>query len=144
MVTYADSSFLVALYADERNSALARAYVGGNAHPICLTSFSKTETEHALRMFAFRKLIALDEVTQCLLLFEEDQGSGIYHLLIISSEELFSKASQLSKRYGLEFGVRFLDVVHVAAAVLAKATIFLTFDARQGKLAKAVGLVVKP
>ena len=144
MVTYADSSFLVALYADERNSALARAYVGGNAHPICLTSFSKTETEHALRMFAFRKLIALDEVTQCLLLIEEDQGSGIYHLLIISSEELFAKASQLSKRYGLEFGVRFLDVVHVAAAVLAKATIFLTFDARQGKLAKAVGLVVKP
>lgn len=144
MVTYADSSFLVTLYADEHNSALARAYVGGNAHPIYLTSFSKAETEHALRMFAFRKLIAMDEMTQCLLLFEEDQGSGIYRLLIISSEELFGKASQLSKRHGLELGVRFLDVVHVAAAVLAKAKIFLTFDARQAKLAKAVGLQVKP
>jgi predicted nucleic acid-binding protein len=144
LVTYADSSFLVSLYADERNSALARAYVAGNAHPICLTSFSKAETEHALRLFAFRKLIALDEMTQCLLLFEEDQGSGIYHLLIMGNEELFQRASQLSKRHGLELGVRFLDVVHVAAAVLAKANLFLTFDARQGKLAKAVGLQVRP
>jgi len=144
LVIYADSSFLVSLYADELNSARARTYASGSAHPICLTSFSKAETEHALRMFAFRKQIALDEMTQCLLLFEEDQGSGIYHLLIIGNEELFNKASQLSKRYGLELGVRFLDVVHVAAAVLAKANIFLTFDARQAKLAKAAGLQVKP
>ena len=144
MVIYADSSFLVSLYLDEAHSARAKAYASGSAHPICLTYFSKAETEHALRMFAFRKEIALDEMTQCLLLFEEDQGTGIYRLLIFSSEELFNKASQLSKRHGLSFGVRFLDLVHVAAAVLAKAEIFLTFDARQAKLAQAVGLKVKP
>jgi predicted nucleic acid-binding protein len=144
LVIYADSSFLVSLYADEVSSSQARAYAGGSAHPICLTYFSKAETEHALRMLTFRKQIALDEMTQCLLLFEEDQGTGIYRLLIFSSEELFTKAAQLSKRHGLHFGVRFLDLVHIAAAVLAKAEIFLTFDARQGKLAKAVGLQVKP
>ena len=40
--------------------------------------------------------------------------------------------------------MRYLDMLHIAAALLVGATRFLTFDARQGKLAKAVGLQVKP
>jgi hypothetical protein len=44
----------------------------------------------------------------------------------------------------LEFGVRYLDMLHVSAALLLNAPRFLTFDTRQGKLAQAVGLQVKP
>jgi predicted nucleic acid-binding protein len=52
-------------------------------------------------------------------------------------------ASQLSNRHALEIGVRYLDMLHVASAVLLKADRFLTFDLRQRRLAKAVGLDVK-
>ncbi len=144
MVIYADSSYLVSLYADEQNSDTARSFIAKSAHPICLTDFSRSETQHALRLMAFRKLIAPDELIQCLLLFDEDQGSGIYRPLAIGNEQLFQKTSALSNRHALALGVRFLDVVHVAAASLAKADLFLTCDTRQAKLARAVGLHVKP
>ena len=41
-------------------------------------------------------------------------------------------------------GQRTIDLLHVAIALEAKATTFLSFDNRQRKLAKAAGLEVKP
>ena len=93
---------------------------------------------------AFRKRITIGEMTQGLLYFERDLEKGIYQLIALENGNLFQRASQLSHRYAQEFGVRYLDMLHVASALLVGATRFLTFDARQGKLAKAVGLQVKP
>ena len=41
-------------------------------------------------------------------------------------------------------GCRTLDIIHVAAALVLGAKEFVTFDARQGALAKKVGLTVRP
>ena len=41
-------------------------------------------------------------------------------------------------------GQRTIDLLHVAIALEAKATTFLSFDNRQRKLAKAAGLEFKP
>jgi len=46
----------------------------------------------------------------------------------------------LSARFGAIFGVRTLDSLHVACALELKAQKFWTFDARQARLAEAVGL----
>jgi len=41
-------------------------------------------------------------------------------------------------------GCRTLDIIHVAAALIIGATEFVTFDGRQGAIAKQAGLTVKP
>ncbi len=144
MVVYADSSFLVAVYVQGKSEKDARSYFVKNPQPICLTRFSKSEIQHAIRMLAFQKHIALSEMTQALLQLERDEAEGFYEMQYVEAEDLYIKTSQLSHRHALESGVRYLDMLHIASALLVNARRFLTFDVRQGKLAKAVGLEVKP
>ena len=54
----------------------------------------------------------------------------------------FEICIELARKYTPRFGLRTLDVLHVAVAVELKAEQFWTFDDRQAKLAKAVGLKV--
>ena len=144
MVAYADSSFLVSLYANDDQSEIAGSYLTQNPYPLTLTSFSKSEAQHALRMRGFRGVISEEEMVRCLLLFERDQDEGIYEFVPMDGEALFQKATQLSHRHALAQGVRYLDLLHVASALLVKSRRFLAFDVRQGKLAKSVGLEVRP
>jgi len=81
---------------------------------------------------------------QYLHIFDRDQSEGYFQAVELDMEGLFQDATQLSHRYARSHGTRFLDVLHVAAAVQVKARRFLTFDKRQGKLAKSVGLDVRP
>lgn len=144
MVTYADSSFLVSTYITDGNTQAANHFLQRNANLILLTRFSKSEAQHAMRMLVFRGIIPHEVMTRGILTFEHDQHEGLYEMLPLAAEDLFHQVSQLSNRHALESGVRYLDMLHIASALLANATRFLTFDKRQGKLAKAVGLQVKP
>lgn len=58
--------------------------------------------------------------------------------------EAFRHAEQLAATHTETLGVRSFGLLHVGLAVSLGATEFLTFDARQASLAKAVGLKVKP
>jgi predicted nucleic acid-binding protein len=53
-------------------------------------------------------------------------------------------AEVIAEAHNLAIGCRSADLFHVAAAMVAKADEFLTFDERQKKLARAVGLPVGP
>ena len=143
MVVYADSSFLVSLFVEDANSGSARHHLIRNPEPVLFTSFSKSETQHAIRTLAFQKDIAFGEMTRALLQFEQDEAEGFFRSVALEGDALFEKAGQLSHRHALEFGVRYLDTLHVASALLANARRFLTFDVRQRKLARVVGLDVK-
>ena len=52
----------------------------------------------------------------------------------------WQEAEALSKAHATTLGVRTLDLLHVAAARVLKATHFCTFDTRQHALARAAGL----
>jgi predicted nucleic acid-binding protein len=144
MKTWADSSFVVSLCIDDVHTEKARRYFAANPFPVSLTAFSMGEVQHALRLCAFRGEIPQQRMTQALLRFERDQSEGFFEPVQIESSSLFERTSQLSQRYALSHGTRYLDVLHVAAALLCKCRRFLTFDERQGRLAKTVGLEVKP
>jgi predicted nucleic acid-binding protein len=144
MVTYADSSFLVSLYIQDSYTLEARRFLASHSFSVLLTNFSRSETQHAIRTLAFRKMITIGEMTQGLSHFERAQNEGIHELRLGTPDELFENASRLSNRHALEFGVRYLDLLHIASALLLNAKRFLTFDIRQAKLAKTVGLEVKP
>jgi hypothetical protein len=144
LVTYPESSFLVSIYIKDGNTAAGNKYLHKNPGPLVLTPFSRSEAQHAIRTLAFRKIIPLDIMTRGLLTFEQDQRDGLYETTPLDADDLFQKTDQLSNRHAIGMGVRYLDMLHLAAARLTSATLFLTVDARQAKLAKIVGLQVKP
>jgi len=144
MVTYADSSFLVSLYIQDSHTVEARKFLASHSFSLLLTNFSRSETQHAIRTLAFRKMITIGEMTQGLIHFQRAQDEDVYELRTGMPNDLFENTAQLSNRHALEFGVRYLDMLHIASALHFKAKRFLTFDGRQAKLAKAVGLQVKP
>lgn len=53
-------------------------------------------------------------------------------------------AGELSASHSAILGCRTLDIIHIAAALVIGTREFVTFDVRQGALAKRVGLTVKP
>ena len=57
-------------------------------------------------------------------------------------ENAFELCANLARRYGPKLGIRTLDSLHVACALELRAERFWTFDERQGKLAKTVGLKI--
>ena len=70
---------------------------------------------------------------------EGDQDAGLWVSIDIP-DNAFNMCADLGRRYGPKLGVRTLDSLHVACALQLKAERFWTFDDRQLKLAKAVGL----
>ena len=58
-------------------------------------------------------------------------------------ERAFELCAEMGRRHGPRLGVRTLDSLHVACAFELKAESFWTFDERQRKLAKAIGLRTK-
>lgn len=56
--------------------------------------------------------------------------------------DVLDEANRISSTHTLTGGHRGFDVLHVAAALVLRASDFLTFDTNQKKLAEAEGLVV--
>ena len=76
--------------------------------------------------------------------FEADLKSGHLHPASVDLTSIVTEASRLSELYALSGGHRSFGILHVAAARLLKATIFLSFDANQRKLATTLRLNVVP
>lgn len=74
--------------------------------------------------------------------FERDRIVGLWNQIDLPLNTM-ETCIELARRYTSQFGTRTLDTLHVAAALELKAERFWTFDDRQAKLAKAVGLKLK-
>lgn len=70
---------------------------------------------------------------------EADKVAGAW-VEVALPEKALDLCADLARRHGAKLGVRTLDSLHVACALELKAERFWTFDERQAKLAKAVGL----
>ncbi len=70
---------------------------------------------------------------------DKDRASGLW-LEVSMPERVFDVCADLARRHGPRLGIRTLDSLHVACALELKAERFWSFDERQAKLAKAVGL----
>ena len=66
----------------------------------------------------------------------DDVRRGRWQLPRYALSDVYRKAEELSGKHAASTGCRSLDILHVAGAVVLGARDFLTFDARQGKLAR--------
>lgn len=141
---YADSSFLVSLHRadarhDDANDFLAKARCS-----LAFTPLHRIEVRNALRnATASGHLTAVD----CRLAFRQIDEDLRDELLVhtpVAWTDVFRRADELGEQHAAKDGQRTIDLLHVALALESGAKTFLSFDARQRKLAKAVGLKVKP
>lgn len=137
MVIHADTSFLFSLYGNDVNTPRAVAWMKGQRNPLTLTSLIEYELAHALRFAEWRKAIAVGEAALFLAQFEADRAAGRVVIRVCNLADLVDEAKRLSATHTLTGGHRAFDILHVAGALIFKASKFLTFDAKQKKLAEA-------
>ena len=144
MDAYFDSAIIVKLYVQEATSPDAIRLVGAYAEPYVLTQWQALEVKNAIRLKAFRAEVTAAEMKQCIAAFEQDIAAGRWQRPAYTAAIIEHEGDTLSAKYSATLGCRTLDIIHVAAALVLGTKEFVTFDARQGALAKLVGLTVRP
>jgi len=135
---YLDTSFVVSLYLNDRHSPEARQRIK-SAPPLWFTPFHHAEWAHCLGQHMFRGELSLSEAQRMNARLEEHVSAGRW-ISLPMPENAFELCADLARRYGAKLGLRTLDSLHVACALELKAERFWTFDQRQAKLARAVGI----
>jgi predicted nucleic acid-binding protein len=106
---------------------------------VWVTLFNRVEIANAIQRYVFRGAISAVDARRSWANFEQDRNDGVWTDVGLPSS-VWDTSIALSARFGAIFGVRTLDSLHVACALELKAQKFWTFDARQARLAEAVGL----
>jgi len=136
---YADTSFLVSLYSPDVHSTRAIAQMARIRGALLLTQLGELELTNALELRVFRKEATETETRRALTMFEEHARGGIFELEAVPAT-VHERARQITRKHTAILGLRTLEILHVASALLLQAEQFWTFDQRQSKLAKAAGL----
>jgi predicted nucleic acid-binding protein len=136
--TYADTSFLVSLYLTDVHTREAEQRMA-TSPVMWLTPFHVAEWTHAVEQHVFRGALSRNEGDLYHQRFQENREGGPW-IEVGMPESVFDVCTQLARRYAAKLGLRTLDTLHVASALELKAQRFWTFDNRQKKLARAVGL----
>jgi predicted nucleic acid-binding protein len=141
LTTYADASFLFSLYAIDAHSRSAAKLLRRAKPPLLLSELTQAEFVNALRLSQHRHQLSAEEAEELDRIFHQDIRAGV---LVVRALGLavFARAMELSREHTPGLGVRTLDILHVASAITLGAKTFLTFDQRQAKLARKIGLHV--
>ncbi len=139
MRTYADTSFLVALYLTDNFTPQASSYMAKNQQVLVFTELQSAEVRNAFRLRVAHKRSSSEEIFRALSNLDRDLGEGILEFTSINWPELFREYERISAKYTEQEAHRFADILHLASALTLRARIFLTFDQRQARLAKALG-----
>jgi len=115
-----------------------------NVVPYALTQWQALEVKNAILLKTFRAEVTVADMGRSIAAFEQDIATGRWQRPAYTAATVEQKADELSAGHSATLGCRTLDIIHVAAALVLGAKEFVTFDTRQGALAKQAGLTVKP
>lgn len=138
--TYVDPSALLKLYIHQRESAAMNAWRARSRGALTVTHHGRAEIVNGICLAAFRGDITTDAKNDALASFDEDFAEGRYLQADLLWRAALRRAGELSRKHTPTLGCRSLDVLHVASALELGLRYFLTFDLRQRRLARAVGL----
>ena len=139
---YLDTSAFLKLYLHEDGSAEVHGLVVAQAEPLPVWHFLELEFLNALRFKVFLAEMSPDDVERVISLYLDRKRSGQYFAPHLDPIALHELSLQMTVRTPI-IGCRALDILHVAAARLCDATVFVTADKRQAALAEVEGRVVK-
>lgn len=135
---YLDTGCLVKLYYPEPDSAKVAAVVQGKT--ICYSPLHELELVNALRLKVFLKSASPAQVIAARALVETDLQTGVLVSTAAEWHNVFPEAVKLADQHTGTLGCRSLDILHCAAAKMMNVGEFVSTDARQTKLANAIGL----
>lgn len=138
---YLDTSALLKLFILEEESEELQNAIMAQDHPLPIWEIQEAELINALRLKAFWKEITAVQAEQQIKLFHLRKNRGMYFFPVIDRQELMDTFVQLSAKTP-QLGCRTMDIFHVACAKVIGATKFISYDARQMKLAKYAGLKI--
>jgi len=137
---YADSSFFVSLYIPDQHSSEARRLLSQHAR-IWLTPLHRAEWAHGVARRLFQRDISVSEAQTIYDSFERDREARLW-VEVGLPEMAFERCIQLARQQATRIAIATFDTLHVASALELGAERFWTFDQRQAKLARAVGLKI--
>ncbi len=140
MNAYADTGLLCSLYAPDAHTARAALRMKRQALPLPFTWLHQLELRNALRLRVFRREITASQRDASLNLMLSDLANGVLIATSPPLNEVMTEAERLSALHSEKLGTRSLDILHVASALVLGRSDFLTFDLRQGSLAREAGL----
>lgn len=146
MIAYPDTSFLCSVYREQEHSEKADAHRRQMTEPLQVSPLLEFEFKQAIRLQVWlhqqdkKKGYSQAEADQMLADWAFDIATGILQIIPADHDAVLRMAEHLSQTHTMLSGNRTLDIMHVATAKHLSAREFLTFDGRQKKLAKTVGL----
>jgi len=142
LTVYADSSFFVSSCIRDVHTHEVTVRMASGPQ-VLLTPFGRAEVANAIHRYVFRGAISAVDARSAWLQFEQDRLQGFWTEVGLP-DGVWEASILLAERFGAILGIRTLDSLHVACALELRADKFWTFDDRQAKLARAVGLDTKP
>lgn len=139
---YLDTSAFIKLYLHEDGSAEVHAVVVAQEDPLPVPLVTELEFFNSLRFKVFLEEMTLEEVDRLISLYRERRSGGQYFTPALDPIALHELCLQMTSRTPVT-GCRTLDILHVAAARLCDAAMFVTADRRQAALAEADGRAVR-
>jgi predicted nucleic acid-binding protein len=137
---YADPSALLKLYLKEPESRAMATWRAKHSPPLAVTHHGRVELINGIGLAAHRGFITEPICEAALAALEDDFSQGRYIQADLLWRAALKRAGELSRKHTPTLGCRSLDVLHVASAVELNLKYFVTFDLRQQRLARAVGL----
>jgi predicted nucleic acid-binding protein len=104
-----------------------------------LTSLHRAEWTHTIAQHVFRGVLSHEDASRFYIAFEADREANVW-ADISFPDAAYETATELARKHGPQIPMRTLDTLHVACALELGAREFWTFDERQKRLAKTVGL----
>ena len=136
---YLDTSALVKLYVLETGSEFVQSCLSEQDDPLPVWELQEAELANALHLKVFRNEWTEAEAELQIEHFHSRKQRGLYVFPEIDRVELIREFHRLSRETP-RTGCRTMDIFHVACALQIPSCRFLTFDGRQGKLARLAGL----
>ena len=137
---YADPSALLKLYLNEPESRVMATWRGKIRAPLWVTHHGRLELINGIGLAAHRGIVTQAVYDAALAALDDDFAQGLYVQADLLWRATLKRASDVSRQFTRAIGCRSLDVLHVASALELGLRSFLTFDARQRQLARAVKL----
>ena len=137
---YADPSALAKLYLHEPESRAVAGWRGRLGGSLAVSLFGRLELVNAIGLAANRRLISKTVHKAALAALDDDFAQGRCVLVDPVWRAALRRVEEISRERTAVSGCRSLDILHIASALTLKRRYFLTFDLRQQKLARALGL----
>ena len=140
-MVYLDTGCLVKLYYPEPESAAIAAAVVDEQ--IAFAALHELEIVTAMQLKVFRGEATPEQVVATAGLVQEDLTAGKLVERPTDWRSAFHEATSIAQKHAAVAGSRPLDTLHCALAKGVSSRMFLSSDARQITLARAIGLRVQ-